>query len=313
MRSRRSPSCSSWKWCTARSAGRRGDGGRARGRARSRRGRCRGRCGAAVLPRQAARGCGTRSMRSPAGADRGHARPHPRRSGGAPDLPSTCPRSTGAVASGACPSRAAHSAPARSCARAPPGRDRVASRCSDHACDGGPNRIAAPVANESRHKPREPRSRWGFLQASCDKLPAAKEADDGPLDESADPRRMAPALRLRRRRAVPAPARLGTVPVLLPPQPGPGRSRLARLHVRTAARVRRRPHRGDRQHDPQVPPGRQALDGRRLLLLARPLDDRVLARRRRSRSPRRPSTRRFPASRTSAATSAPPSPDASCS
>ena len=47
----------------------------------------------------------------------------------------------------------------------------------------------------------------------------------------------------------------------------------------SAARLRRRPHRGDRQHDPEdALPGQAPARGR-LLLLARPLDDRLLARR----------------------------------
>ena len=49
----------------------------------------------------------------------------------------------------------------------------------------------------------------------------------------------------------------------------------ARVHVRAAARVRRRPHRGDRQHDAQVPAGGEAAARRRLLLLARPLERRA--------------------------------------
>ena len=52
-----------------------------------------------------------------------------------------------------------------------------------------------------------------------------------------------------------------------------------RLHARPAARVRRRPHRRDRQHDAQADERGPAPAERRLLLLARPLDDRVRARR----------------------------------
>ena len=54
-----------------------------------------------------------------------------------------------------------------------------------------------------------------------------------------------------------------------PPADGP-----PRLHVRPAPRRRRRPHRGDRQHDPQAHAGRPAAGRRGPLLLARPLDDR---------------------------------------
>ena len=304
-----------------RSGGRRGGGGRARVPVRSRRGRCRGRCVAAGLPRRAGRASGTRSTRSPGEAERGHARPRPRRSDGARDPPSTCPRSTGAAASGACPWRAARSARSRwVCAcSAGSGSRRVTIRLIMPATPdrtGGPNRQTEPVcgavANESRHTPREPAPRWGFLQASCDKLPAAKEADDGPLDESADPRRVVAARRLRRRRAVPAPARLGPVPLLRPPEPGARRARLARLHVRPAARVRRRPHRGDRQHDPEVAPGRQAVAWasasssrsatRRSCSRSRPA----------SRSRRRRSTQ-DPGFQDSAATSARPCREPSCS
>ena len=62
--------------------------------------------------------------------------------------------------------------------------------------------------------------------------------------------------------------------------PPPGRAGADGVSVRAAARVRRRSHRRDRQYDPQAPArGRQA-DGSGLLLLARPLDHRPLARRR---------------------------------
>ncbi len=91
----------------------------------------------------------------------------------------------------------------------------------------------------------------------------------------ADECRMGTARRICRRRPVPPRPRLGTVPLLRAHQPGPRRSRLARLHLRPPARLRRRPHRRDRQHHPQAAAGREALDGRRLLLLARALDDRV--------------------------------------
>ena len=53
------------------------------------------------------------------------------------------------------------------------------------------------------------------------------------------------------------------------------RSRHHGLHARHAARLRRRPHRGDRQHDPQADDRRPAAAERRLLLLPRPLVDRV--------------------------------------
>ena len=52
-----------------------------------------------------------------------------------------------------------------------------------------------------------------------------------------------------------------------------------RLHARAAARVRRRPHRGDRQHDAQADGRRPAAAERRLLVLARALERRVRARR----------------------------------
>ena len=56
------------------------------------------------------------------------------------------------------------------------------------------------------------------------------------------------------------------------------RARDHRLHARPAARIRRRPHRCDRQHDPQADDRRAAAARGRLLLLARPLDDRLPAR-----------------------------------
>ena len=68
---------------------------------------------------------------------------------------------------------------------------------------------------------------------------------------------------------------LGALAVLRrrpPDDPGAGRPR---LHVRAAARVRRRPHRGHRQHHPQAAPGRAQAGRRRLLLLARPLVGRL--------------------------------------
>ena len=49
------------------------------------------------------------------------------------------------------------------------------------------------------------------------------------------------------------------------------RHRADRLHPGTAPRVRRRPHRRDRQHHPQADERRAAASWRRLLLLARPL------------------------------------------
>ena len=55
------------------------------------------------------------------------------------------------------------------------------------------------------------------------------------------------------------------------------RDRRPRLHPRHAPRLRRRPHLGDRQHHPEADGGGQAPAQRRLLLLARPLDDRVRA------------------------------------
>ena len=52
------------------------------------------------------------------------------------------------------------------------------------------------------------------------------------------------------------------------------RRRRARLHARPASRVRRRPHLRDRQHDAQADERGQAAAQRRLLVLARALDDR---------------------------------------
>ena len=49
------------------------------------------------------------------------------------------------------------------------------------------------------------------------------------------------------------------------------------LHPGHAPRLRRRPHRRDRQHHPQAGPGRQTAPERRLLLLPRPLHRRVRA------------------------------------
>ena len=89
----------------------------------------------------------------------------------------------------------------------------------------------------------------------------------------------APGRFLRRGRLAPR-RRLGALPLLLARQSRARRSRHACVHLRPAARVRRRPHRGDRQHDAEVPPGRQALARRRVLLLARALDDRALPRHR---------------------------------
>ena len=57
------------------------------------------------------------------------------------------------------------------------------------------------------------------------------------------------------------------------------RPRHHRLHARPASRLRRRPHRRDRQHDAQAHGRRPAPAQRRVLLLARPLDDRLRARR----------------------------------
>ena len=75
-----------------------------------------------------------------------------------------------------------------------------------------------------------------------------------------------------------------------------GRGRRARLHVRAAARLRRRPHRRRRQHHPQAARRQRPRTARRrttavgrVLVLARPLDDRVRAWRSCSRSASRPS------------------------
>ena len=70
-----------------------------------------------------------------------------------------------------------------------------------------------------------------------------------------------------------------------------GRRRADRLHARAPPRVRRRPHRGDRQHDAQAHGRRQPAAQRRLLLRARALHRRArargAARRRRARARRR--------------------------
>ena len=94
-----------------------------------------------------------------------------------------------------------------------------------------------------------------------------------------DRRRMGSTRWLCERSRLPPSARLGPLPLLRPQQPRACGARHARLHVRAPPRVRRRSHRGDRQHHAQAAAGRKAPDGCRLLLLARPLDDRVLARR----------------------------------
>ena len=91
------------------------------------------------------------------------------------------------------------------------------------------------------------------------------------------PCRVEEARRLLGRSRAVARARLRPLPLLPAAQPGADGPRHARVHVRPAARVRRRPHRGDRQHDAEAPAGRQAPARHRLLLLARPLDDRLLA------------------------------------
>ena len=56
-----------------------------------------------------------------------------------------------------------------------------------------------------------------------------------------------------------------------------GRDRDHGLHARDAPCVRRRPHRGDRQHDAQADGRGQAAAERRLLVLAGPLVDRLRA------------------------------------
>ena len=57
------------------------------------------------------------------------------------------------------------------------------------------------------------------------------------------------------------------------------RDRRAGLHARHAPRLRRRSHRGDRQHDPQADPGRRTPAQRRVLLLTGSLDHRLRSRR----------------------------------
>ena len=69
--------------------------------------------------------------------------------------------------------------------------------------------------------------------------------------------------RLLGRSGAPARARLRALPLLPAAQPGARRPRHARLHVRAAPRLRRRPHRGDRQHDAQAAAGREAPARRR--------------------------------------------------
>ena len=90
-------------------------------------------------------------------------------------------------------------------------------------------------------------------------------------------RGVAAAVRLRRRRPGAPRRRVGALPLLLRPVPPARRPRPDGLPVRPAPRLRRRPHRGDRQHHPQAPRRGQAAGRRRVLLLARALDDRVLA------------------------------------
>src|SRR5207237_10299404 len=74
----------------------------------------------------------------------------------------------------------------------------------------------------------------------------------------------------------PARARLRALPLLPAAESSADRARHARLHLRAATRLRRRPHRGNRQHDAEAAAGREAAARHRLLLLARPLDDRLL-------------------------------------
>src|SRR5579884_322246 len=89
---------------------------------------------------------------------------------------------------------------------------------------------------------------------------------------------MAPSLRLRRRRRAPPCRRLGLLRLVRHALSRSRRPRPARLHVRPPPRVRCGPHRRDRQHDAQAPPAGQASARRRFLLLAGPLDGRLLAR-----------------------------------
>ena len=99
---------------------------------------------------------------------------------------------------------------------------------------------------------------------------------------------MAAPVRLRRRGAVAARRRLGTVPLLLERQSRAGGARHARLHVRAAPRLRRDHIAAIDNTTRKLAPGRKALARRRVLLLARPLHHRLLARRRsRRRRPRR--------------------------
>ena len=69
---------------------------------------------------------------------------------------------------------------------------------------------------------------------------------------------MAAPVGLRRGGRCPARRRLGAVRLLLRPLSGAGRPRGAGVLVRAAARLRRRPHRGDRQHDAEAAPAGQA-------------------------------------------------------
>ena len=97
---------------------------------------------------------------------------------------------------------------------------------------------------------------------------AADAPDDGRRRRRAARRRLRDPVRARRAAPLPARQRRGLH----------GRDRCHGLHARDAPRVRRRPHLGDRQHDAQADVRGQAAAERRLLVLARALDDRLRAR-----------------------------------
>src|SRR5205085_10461155 len=155
---------------------------------------------------------------------------------------------------------------------------------------GGANVTASPTLRSHllpqmsrRCKPMpwtsSPRRKTSRVAAEPNRADARMSADGlEALVPRLDPRGVAPPRGLRRRHPPPARPRLRVLPLLLAPQPRARRARHARLHLRTAACLRRRPHRGDRQHDAEVPRRRQALARRRLLLQPRAFDDRLLAR-----------------------------------
>ena len=103
---------------------------------------------------------------------------------------------------------------------------------------------------------------------------------------------MAAPVRLRRGGRCAARRRLGALRLLLGPLPGAGGPRGARVLVRAAARLRRRPHRGDRQHDAEAPRSRASAHS------GSASSSRSATRRSSSRSPRASRSRRGRSSRT---------------